>query len=506
MKNFLLLPLGFVAALVILIAPQVLYSQANFNFSPPSTVTLLVYPLKSNGEIDAEKLLCKKGDLDYGCSVGDGTRGYPFDKNPITLDIETEYLPNVLPKETPPNPPFYIEPTALQAQAIVARTYIYERIHNAAAYRTINNSTEFQVYVPNSFGAPGFGYAESTCTNGGSLTDMQTHICTALTDKSYLAYFSSQSPAYQADPIDALYAADIQTRTMSIDATAGPPRTNYLVGVEDPISANHSDSITLGNPEGFSQRGASRWAYGSQSFCNNKIGPGKLDKCLTNTSAGAPYPRWSVKWYRPEQILTHYYTGVNLRNAEDVSDIVAPTQRWVPLQIKIDGTPHVAGRLLEFEPATTYQIEIQLQNTSVDRLGWGCNLDLGIRYELVWHFRYKNTLYERDGVEVCDLGRGMSRTLTLDVKTPSIIKYQYALEFDIHKFEDGKKIEFSDPDSNGLEWPVYSIGVRVGSLDCSNTPCVFIPTVVSGPPVVRLVDEETTVNESTIYLPSITVD
>jgi len=58
------------------------------------------------------------------------TNRYPFTSNPVTLNVESQYLPNVVPIESPPDNGF--GSTALQAQAVVARTYAYNNIDKSA--------------------------------------------------------------------------------------------------------------------------------------------------------------------------------------------------------------------------------------------------------------------------------------------------------------------------------------------------------------------------------------
>lgn len=65
-----------------------------------------------------------------------------------------------------------------------------------------------------------------------------------------------------------------------------------------------------------SQRGSGRWVRGNCSF--------HLERDL-----GA----WSVTWTRVEQLIVHYYTGVQLRDAAAGNTLLLPAARWNPLQI-----------------------------------------------------------------------------------------------------------------------------------------------------------------------------
>lgn len=40
-----------------------------------------------------------------------------------------------------------------------------------------------------------------------------------------------------------------------------------------------------------------------------------------------------MQWLNARRILTHYYTGVHLRNAANNNALVTPEYRWVPLKM-----------------------------------------------------------------------------------------------------------------------------------------------------------------------------
>ena len=88
------------------------------------------------------------------------------------------------------------------------------------------------------------------------------------------------------------------------------PGYSYLVQVEDPISS-HPAIIQDGHGHGLSQKGASRWARGNLSY-------------NINTDLGA----WSVSWPDRTQILTHYYTGIHVRDAASSNAIQTPDRRF----------------------------------------------------------------------------------------------------------------------------------------------------------------------------------
>ncbi len=96
-----------------------------------------------------------EADTRYGCTAFPGENSeypYPYSTNPATVSIEDDYLLDVVPREMGT----YYHPLALKAQAIVARTYAYcamranEGTEDYWGYcrKEINNSNEFQVFVP----------------------------------------------------------------------------------------------------------------------------------------------------------------------------------------------------------------------------------------------------------------------------------------------------------------------------------------------------------------------
>lgn len=72
-------------------------------------------------------------------------RSYPYPANPATIPIETDYLLDVASAESMVSA---MHATAVQAQAIAARTYTYWHIQHGSI---INNFNEFQVFVPYAF-------------------------------------------------------------------------------------------------------------------------------------------------------------------------------------------------------------------------------------------------------------------------------------------------------------------------------------------------------------------
>jgi hypothetical protein len=192
-------------------------------------------------------------------------------------------------------------PTAIQAQAIAARSYAYWHIRQGS---TINNSTQFQVFVPYAFEAlPPITFPDNLdnpCASS-NLNNNQRIVCNAVAARYYIAYGS-----YPNDNLPAFteYFADIRNRTIS----GGQP---YLVAVDDPISS-HPDIVQDGHGRGISQKGASRWVRGNLSFSINR-------------DLGA----WSVRWERVEQILVqllHWRSYPRRRQQQCFAEPVLPLE------------------------------------------------------------------------------------------------------------------------------------------------------------------------------------
>jgi hypothetical protein len=234
------------------------------------------------------------------------------------VSIENNYLLDVIPQEM--NPATF-HPNAVYAQAIAARTFAYYHIYYVS---TINNSTAFQVFVPYKFESlfpatdPNNPNTPCASTN---LNASQRTVCDATASRLYITYYITDTPAFTE------FFADRQYRTLS-----NPPYP-YLLGVEDPISIYPPD---MGHGRGLSQYGASRWARGNT--------------CGDTRYNCAP---WSVQWLRYEQILTHYYTAIYIRDANGTP--LTPEYRWNALSQSVPSPMY-------YQP---YNTSIRLQNTSI---------------------------------------------------------------------------------------------------------------------------------------------
>jgi len=118
------------------------------SFVAPSTITVTMYQLANDGS--STDRLCSPANNNlnlHGCS-DDRMHDYPYKSSVVEVDIEKDYLLDVVPRESDPAE---IHPTAVQAQAVAARSYAYWHSDNPNPNRPINNSTEFQVFIPYAF-------------------------------------------------------------------------------------------------------------------------------------------------------------------------------------------------------------------------------------------------------------------------------------------------------------------------------------------------------------------
>ena len=411
----------------------------------------LVYPGGGNTNIACQ---LNPPDKNWGCTwfdqfryPSDQVRPYPYTNNPATVSIETDYLLDVVPREMPVDP---FHPTAIQAQAVAARSYAYWHIRQGS---TINNSTQFQVFVPYAFEALNpttFPDNPSDPCASSNLNRYQRIVCGAVARRHYIAYGT-----YPNDDLPAFteFFADIPYRTVR----GGHP---YLKAVDDPISS-HPELVEYcnrypqycGHGRGMSQKGAGRWARGNRSFNMNR-------------DLGA----WSVRWERAEQILVHYYTGVHIRDAANNNALLTPSYRWNPLQINW-GTPD--NRPPAMVHGGMYPIAVKVQNTGV--ADWTCgypHFSYELRYR--WAKASHGEVTGSSWASVCGTPKGdPSPTVNLTIQNiPNWGPGAYTIRFDIYVTSASGNFWFSE-----RGWRSYDVSVCVGG------PCTgFIPAVLKDYP------------------------
>lgn len=411
-------------------------------FTPPAQITVQMFRLDpATGAKYQPEELCSTGNINWGCTAitHDSQHAYPFSSNPVTVDIEgndpgdpqhgidyNRYLRDVVPEEVAitvssrGNKPL---PT-LKAQAVAARTYVYFR-HGL----TINNSAQYQVFVP---------YYYDTLTSA-----QQQRVDEALSDVWYMTMPNS------ANPIDALYGADN-------GATTSQGYTSYLKSVPDPISAAYgSPNGTLNG--GMSSRGASRWGFGHTS----SRGPDY------ETSSNYPHDSngdgnfWSVRYDWAEQILTHYYTGIHIRDTSGT--ILTPVYRWVPLSVTWTGN---CPPSMQHGQTCTATFEIQNSGTTT----WP-----GTGQVYLWYHGWESAAGMAQAQSVQGVtkmvapGDTATQVVTFTAPDPPHPGTTYRLRFDL--FLDGYGwVSELEP---GRPWPTYDVNVCVDGLCKTYLPIII---------------------------------
>ncbi len=395
-------------------------TRAQAPYVAPAQIKLTMFRLTPSGL--STGALCTPGDTSFGCGPG-GTLPYPYASNPITISIENDYLLDVVPQEMG----LFYHPSALQAQAVAARTYALNNILNN---RAINNSISFQAFIPGKFESLGAApnMAETVCAST-NLSNNQKLVCASVGPVRYLTVVEDL-------PMFAEFAADWTVRTRA-GSRAG------LNAVDDPISTA-CDANDFGHGRGMSQEGASRWARGNQcSYAGRNSAP------------------WSVTWPRYEQILFHYYTRARLRDASGVA--LFPDQRWNLLR---SGMPEALS------PGVSYSIPLQIQNTGI--APWTCGSGV-LSYTLGYRWVLSNGLSIDGpaGAQVpCGLPPGDPAPNVLlpldDLAARAPGRYTMTLDLLLHTAASGT-LRLND-----LSWPEYALAVRVTE---RVTPTLWLPLV-----------------------------
>lgn len=424
-------------------------------FQPPNTIRVTMYRLNSgNGSIvtdpkTGKPIPCTE-DRDeiaqsYGCTAitNDDTYAYPFDSSTITVTIEgtaanNRYLRDVIAQEMSPTS---FLPSALGAQAIAARTYAYWHIRTDSVQPgPINNSNGYQVFLPYRYDQ--FNDAERAAIDA------------ALQQRFYMSYHHSYSvniygqnlTLSESDPVFAEFFADAPAQTVNNTTFS------YLTGVEDPIST-HPDVTALGHGHGLSQNGAGRWARGSSSYrCNPAPAP-----CQPTPST--PHTAWSVRWNNPLQVLTHYYSGIEIRDTNNQSALVAPAYRWVPLGMTWAPGGDAPPTLCRNQPAT---VEVWVQNSGTTT--WNLNANAADQVTLSYSATPNpgsptSTALVADAQQ-STLAPGQDAVFPLTISLPDPGSYE--LRFDMYVGDQ----RFSTREVE-RPWPVYDL------LDITILPCVF---------------------------------
>ncbi|MBI5564579.1 MAG: hypothetical protein HY870_06780 [Chloroflexi bacterium] len=424
-------------------------------YTPPATVTVTMYRLISpSGALYQPLQLCSTGNTEFGCTAV-SSRAYPYaNNNPVTLPIEADYLLDVVPQELGT----YYDPTALQAQAIAARTYAYWHIRDGSA---INNSVAFQAFIPYRFEslnpAADPDNASDPCISTNLNADQQL-VCNAVALRYYVSY---EVPPDNDIPAFTEFSSDVVGRTAS-------GSQSYLRAVDDPISAA-CDANNYGHYRGMSQEGASRWARGHQ--CSYEGAP--------TLPGNAPGTVWSVAWEHVEQILVHYYTGIQVRDADNNNAQVNFSYRWNPLRINW-GTPNNLPPAMVHN--NSYPIGIQVQNTGIS--DWTCIYPVSsysLRYR--WSKTGHADVVSSNTAPLCGLAKGdPSQTVNLTINDiPNWGPGAYALRFDMYVSSASGNFWFTSYNN----WFSYDVSLCVDGLCKASLPLILkqpapTPTVCPG--------------------------
>lgn len=249
--------------------------------------------------------------MNFGCG---GDNRYPFAANPITLDFEEEYLPSVVSQEMPPDA--YPIIATLRAQSVAART---KSLLASITGTVINNSTGIQVYIPE------WEHSMAVAAVNDTLGQ-------------HLQYNNTVLSGY-------LFSSDHLTN-WTIEYVDPPPP--YLVSVYDP--EGHGG----GHGMGLSQVGACRWIAGNTNISSD-------ERCRWQNGTYA-------EWVDYRQILTHYYTEVDLISSTGQS--LLPDYRWNA--VSVDVSPVML-------PNNTYYAAVLPQNSGKDT--WDSSVGLTYWWE-----------------------------------------------------------------------------------------------------------------------------
>ncbi len=310
-----------------------------------------------------------------------------------------------------------VKPLAgVEAQAVASRTYTYQRI---LENYTINNSANLHVFLP-------YKFETLSQTEKNRLVEAMRHryYMTPGTDNPNTAV---NEAIY---PILAMYGAD--NRSMTTQGTpegqTANPSTNYLSSIADPINnlygcwlddlngngqpdsgeygTNDNGACGTGNG-GMSSKGASRWSYGHTS----SNGPAAIGHPNYPHDAGGYGDFWSVRWQEAAQVLTHYYTGIHIRDANDANNVVkTPVRRWAPLEIFGLSNP-TESRTLCKNSASGFGVEVQ--NTGV--FAWGANV-FELSYRPSWSTTNNQSVNAASLLPAVAAGASMSTLVTVEIQ------------------------------------------------------------------------------------------
>jgi hypothetical protein len=83
------------------------FQQTTQIYQPPSTILVKMYELTSDGSLPEDPAEWRECSIDssaFGCTdyIGSSIFPYPYSTNPVRINIEADYLPNVITGEAKP--------------------------------------------------------------------------------------------------------------------------------------------------------------------------------------------------------------------------------------------------------------------------------------------------------------------------------------------------------------------------------------------------------------------
>lgn len=331
--------------------------------------------------------------------------------------------------------------SSLQAQTIAARTFAFYHAYlpgtPGETKRLNNTATNYQVYIP-------FRYEALDA-------EQKQRVDTAVAQVLYMTLPEN------TDPIRAHFGADN-------DAWTAEGATSYLKSIYDSINADYGEDIGTGYG-GMSSRGASRWGFGHTS----SRGPvAREDPNYPHDHQGRG-DLWSVRYDDAQQILTHYYTGIAIRDAN--GNVLTPEYRWLPL--KVDWGSGVLAPPTNMQPGSNYNVTLMLQNAGA--VDWDDHISLTYRW-----LRGTSVVGTQGNIDVSNLAQGAGDTTTQIVNWPIVVPAELrigdaaTLVFDMRHSSDPTGIYFSNREmAEGKKWFDLRYRVCIGGL-CN----LYLPLVL----------------------------
>ncbi len=340
------------------------------------------------------------------------------------------------------------EDAALEAMSVAIRSFTWFRLNYAGQYAPYGGDPhEITLDNTNQCGFWDYKFEGGQQINAQIFRpysldvseQVRDHYHTIVTEHVPDLYLVEQTGTW---PIDAEYRST--TGEYTLDVTD----RDYLESIYDPVSAIDAS----GSGPGMGQWGTQRWAMG-------------LDR---SGDAGVEYPRWQ----NFEQILFHYYTGVNLREIDNLpaEGIQSPSYRWNPLVVDWGAGATTPPTMF---PDESYNVTLLPQNSGA--------IDWGDEVEVAYYWLVNNGLIGLvHSVDVANLIQGDGNTSHQISDWPIIVPSELqigdsaTLVFDSRNTSDPPGMYFSNREADaGRYWFPLKYDVCVGGI-CN----LYLPNVL----------------------------